>query len=100
QRRDVVLVLDVDVGARLEQQLDGFHVVPMGRPMQRRGPVGLRRVHVGVLFEQSANRRFVLLFGRVRQQVPATAGRGGGESQTGDGQNQPCAPTQDHVASH
>ena len=54
--RYAVAVLRLNIRAGGDKKFRGFHIVPVGRPMQRRHPVNLRRVHVGVLLEHRADR--------------------------------------------
>ena len=54
------------VRARADQHVDQFLVAAVGRPVQRRRAVGLRRVHIGLLCDQRAHGRLVAAHGRVR----------------------------------
>ena len=50
-----------DVGAGLEQQIGGFQIVAVDRPVQRRGSIHLRGVDIGLRRQQLAEGRGVAL---------------------------------------
>ena len=59
QRRAAVLVLAVDLRARLQQRAHGVDLARLGRQVQRRPPVLVGRVHVGAVREQQFEQRAV-----------------------------------------
>ena len=75
ERGDALVRRRVHVRAGLQQQRRGLAVVPVGGPVQRRGPIALGLVHVGALLEQDPHGGGILLLDRVRQPGVAV-GRG------------------------
>jgi len=52
QRRPLVIVLHVDVGARLDQQIRAPHIIHLGAPVQCRASLTIRRVHRHIVLDQ------------------------------------------------
>ena len=77
QRRRAVTVERGRVRARREQRVHGFQIAPVRGPMQRRGAIGFRSIHVHMLFQQRADGLGVLILHGVHQRGIAV---GGGES--------------------
>ena len=61
------IVCGIDRSTRPNQKLGGLEIIPIGRPVQSRRAVTLRRGHVDPLLEQLANRRPVILLRRLDQ---------------------------------
>ena len=55
ERRDLVVVRRVDVGAGLDEQLSRLLVVPVDGPVQRRRTVPLGRTHVGSIRQEGTH---------------------------------------------
>ena len=68
ERRHAIPVRSFHVGARAHEQFLCFQIVLVRRPVQRRHPIDLRRVHIDALLQQSADPRPIHLFRRIRQQ--------------------------------
>ena len=65
--RLAVLVGRVDFGPGREQQVHHGSVAAVRRPQQRRGPIGMTRVHVHAVGDKRTDRRLVATLGRIDQ---------------------------------
>src|SRR5207249_10435649 len=67
ERRHTEIVGGVHVGAGANQQTGALHVIPIAHPVQGRGAVCFRRVHVYFFLEQNAQRILVTVPGGVNE---------------------------------
>ena len=77
QRRDALAILQIDLGARSYEQIHGFQIIVVYRPVQRGRPVGLGHIDVGFPLKQRAKRRCIALHHSICDVRPARAERYG-----------------------
>ncbi len=67
QGRCTVVVLNVDVCSRVNQELYRIEIVPKRGPMERRRTIGLSGIDVDALVEQGADSFPILIFSRFHE---------------------------------
>ena len=96
ERRDPDVVRDIHVRAGLNQQLRCIQIVQVHGPVECRRAITLRRIHVGVLFQQVEHGRFVVVLHCLDQ--PEVAG--GGKVHSRRQQHNPGAGQASEVDTH
>ena len=77
---DALAVGGLGIRAGAKQEVHHFFIGPEHRPMKRRGAIGLRCVHVGVLFHQRPDGSLVAAHDRVGN-LGGSGGKAGGREQ-------------------